>query len=97
MKLRKVNSSVEISSADMVEELSNNFIFISCTLVFCLLVCLCEGARSPGMGITDSCELLCRCWELNLNPLAKQSVLSITEPSLCPLCFIVCLFFGFDV
>ena len=32
-----------------------------CTLVFLLHVCLCEGARSPGTGVTDSCELLCGC------------------------------------
>ena len=26
---------------------------------------LCEGPRSSGTGVTDSCELPCRCWELN--------------------------------
>jgi hypothetical protein len=31
--------------------------------VFCLHVCLCEGARSPGTGVTDNCELSCGCWK----------------------------------
>jgi hypothetical protein len=35
--------------------------------------------------VTDSCELLCGCWELNLGPLEVQSVLLTTEPSLQPL------------
>lgn len=37
------------------------------TLVFGLLVCLCEDlcVRSPGPGIADRCELLSGCWELN--------------------------------
>lgn len=25
-----------------------------------------EAIRSPGTGVTDSCELLCGCWELTL-------------------------------
>jgi hypothetical protein len=25
----------------------------------------CESIRSPGTGVTDSCELPCGCWELN--------------------------------
>lgn len=28
-------------------------------LVLCLHVCLSEGARSPGTGVTDSCERPC--------------------------------------
>jgi hypothetical protein len=41
-----------------------NFIyFISCALVFCLHVCLCEGVRSLGIVVMDSCELPCGCWE----------------------------------
>jgi hypothetical protein len=38
-------------------------------LVFCMHVCLCEGIRSFGTGITDWCELSCGCWELSLGPL----------------------------
>jgi hypothetical protein len=60
------------------------FIFISCALVFCLHVCLCEGVRSPGTGVTDIYELPCECWELNLGPLEKQPALLTTEPSLQP-------------
>jgi hypothetical protein len=37
---------------------------------------------SPGTGVTDSCELLCGCWLLNLSPLEKQSVLLTAEPLL---------------
>ena len=33
-------------------------------------------------GITDSCELLCGCWELNLSPLKEQPIPLTTEPYL---------------
>ena len=32
--------------------------FILLELVFCLHVCLCEGATSPGTKVTDSCDQL---------------------------------------
>jgi hypothetical protein len=31
-----------------------------------------EGDRSPEAGVTDACELLCGCWELNPGPLQVQ-------------------------
>ena len=34
-----------------------------------------RGVRSPGTGITDSCELPCGCWQLNAGPLQEQQVL----------------------
>jgi hypothetical protein len=40
--------------------------------------------RVSDLGITDSCELPCGCWELNSGPLEEQSVLLTTEPSLQP-------------
>ena len=43
-----------------------------------------EGVGSPGTGVTGSCELSCRCWELNSGPLEDQSVLLTVEPSLQP-------------
>ena len=42
----------------------------------------CVSVRFPGTRITDSCELLCGCWELNLGPLEEQPVLLTAEPSL---------------
>jgi hypothetical protein len=33
---------------------------------------LCEGVGSLGTGVTDSYELPCGCWELNLGPLEEQ-------------------------
>jgi hypothetical protein len=44
----------------------------------------CVSVRFPGTRITDSCELLRGCWELNLGPLEEQSVLLTAEPSLQP-------------
>ena len=41
-----------------------------------------ESVRFPGMGVTDSCELPCRCWELNPGPLEEQPMLLATELSL---------------
>jgi hypothetical protein len=35
--------------------------------------------------ITDGCEPLCGCWEVNSGPLEERSVLLTTEPSLQPL------------
>ena len=47
-------------------------------------VCLCEGVGCPGTGVTNRCELSCRCWELNRGPLEEQPVLLTIEPSLQP-------------
>lgn len=40
--------------------------------------------NSSGTGITDSCELQGWCWELNLDPMEKLSVLLTAEPSFQP-------------
>jgi hypothetical protein len=56
-------------------------------------VCLCsvcmqglwrliEGVGFHGIGVADSCELPCGCWELNLGPLEEQPVFLTSEPSL---------------
>ena len=37
-----------------------------------LLACMSESVGSSGTGITDSCELPCGCWELNLGPLQEE-------------------------
>jgi hypothetical protein len=50
---------------------------------------MCEGSRSPGTGVTDSCELSCGCWELNPDSLEEQLVLLTTESSLQPLGFYI--------
>ena len=39
--------------------------------------------RAPDL-ITDACESLCGCWELNSGPLEEQAVLLTAEPSLQP-------------
>lgn len=44
-----------------------------------LSTCLCDGIRSFGTGVADSCKLLCGCWELDL---WKGTVFLTTEPSL---------------
>jgi hypothetical protein len=58
--------------------------FFLCELMFCLQVCLCEDIGSPAIGVTDSCELPCGCWELNPSSLEEQPGLLTTEPSLQP-------------
>jgi hypothetical protein len=40
-----------------------------------------EGARSPRIGATDSCELSCRCWELNPSPMEEQPELLTISPA----------------
>jgi hypothetical protein len=49
---------------------------MSCALVFCLYIRLCEGIGASGTGVTDSCELPCRCWELALDPLEEDRLSS---------------------
>jgi hypothetical protein len=62
--------------------------------VFCLHVCLCEGVRSPGTGVTDSCKLPCGCWKLNPSALEEQPMLLTAEPSVKPLFVLfICLVF----
>ena len=48
----------------------------------CVCLCTCVCLEYPGTGITDSYELSCGCWEMNLGLLKQQPVLLITEPSL---------------
>ncbi|KAL6074356.1 hypothetical protein STEG23_012106, partial [Scotinomys teguina] len=43
-----------------------------------------SSKRSPGTGVTDSCELPCGFWDLNPGPLEEQPVLLTAEPSLQP-------------
>ena len=60
------------------------FLFHVHWLVFCEQVCLYKGVRSPGIGDTDSYEVPCGCWELNLGPLEGHPMLLTDEPSLQP-------------
>lgn len=53
----------------------------------------CEGIRAPGPGATDSCELLCQCWELNLGLLEERPVRLTLEPALYPFYFLRFVFF----
>jgi hypothetical protein len=48
--------------------LNISLIFILCALVFCWHVCLCEGVRNSGTGVTGRCEPPCGFWELNPGP-----------------------------
>jgi hypothetical protein len=61
----------------------NSFLNV-CALVYRLHVCLREGIRSPGTGVTESCELPRGCWELYQDPLGEQPVPLTSEPSLWP-------------
>jgi len=45
------------------------------------LGCLCEGVGSPGTGVTDSCELPRKCWELDPGPLEEQQPVLLTSES----------------
>lgn len=49
--------------------------------MFCLHIYVCEGANSPGTGITESSELPCGCWQLKLGPLEEQPVFLTSEPA----------------
>ena len=45
---------------------------------------MCKGVGSPETGVTDSCELPFKCWELKLSPLEEEAVLLTAESSLQP-------------
>lgn len=45
--------------------------FLICAFLFFAYICV--GAS--GMGVTDSCELLCGYWELKPGPLEEQQAL----------------------
>lgn len=45
---------------------------------------MCRGARFPGTGVTDACELPCGCWKSNQGCLQDPSGLLATESSLQP-------------
>lgn len=53
-----------------------------CALMLCLHVGLCEGARFPGTGLTDSCKLPGGCRDLNPDPLEELPVHLTIEASL---------------
>lgn len=53
-------------------------------MVFSMNICLHEAVRYPGTGVTDSYELACGCWELNLCPLVEQPVLLTAETCFQP-------------
>lgn len=54
---------------------------ILCTLMFCLCVCVCVSGLL-WLGLQNSFELPCWCWELNPSPLEEWPVLITAEPLL---------------
>jgi hypothetical protein len=48
--------------------------------------CLQTHQKRASDPITDGCELVCGCWELNSEPLEEQSVFLTAEPSFQPHC-----------
>ena len=48
------------------------FFLLIFTPISCTYVCLYEGVRYSGTGVTDSCKQPRGCWELNLGPLEEQ-------------------------
>ena len=64
------------------------FLFM-CIGVLLACTCVCEGVRSSGTGVIDSCKLSYGCWELNLGPLEDQpSALNLCAISPAPVVFL---------
>lgn len=68
-------------------------LFIPCVWIFCLQLCLCikclpgapAGQKNVGSlatEVTQCCEPLYGCWELNVNPSKEELILLNLEPSL---------------
>jgi hypothetical protein len=60
--------------------LSDSFVLYKSVYYCCFRT---HGKRASD-PITDGCEPLCGCWELNSEPLEEQSVLLTAGPSLQP-------------
>lgn len=58
------------------------FIYLVCSILSEFMPA--DQKRAPDF-ITDGCEPLYRCWELNSGPMEEQPLLITTEPSLQPL------------
>jgi hypothetical protein len=59
------------------------WLHLVCVLFTCLVFV--EDIGSSRIGITDSCELPCGCWELNSGPLEEQLVFLTAASPLQPL------------
>jgi hypothetical protein len=74
-----------------------SFYFMCMSFVYTCTVCSwClrrpeEDVESPETRVTDSCEMLCECWESNLGLLEEQLMLLNAELSLQPLKKYSCL------
>jgi hypothetical protein len=55
-----------------------------------------KDIKPLGTGVTDGCELPCRCQEQDPGPLQKQQMLLISEPSLQPHTAIFFMLFNLD-
>jgi hypothetical protein len=65
--------------------LATNFCFFKRFIYYVysvLLACMPAGQKRAPDPITDGCEPLCGCWELNSGPLEEPTVLLASEPSL---------------
>ena len=59
-----------------------NINMFNCTYVLWCFSCMHACVRVSNLGVTDSCKLPCRCWELNSCPLEEPSVLLTAKPSI---------------
>lgn len=59
------------------------YLFLVCTYIHTYLsilpVCVPYIHTSPWVSVMDNCELICRCWETNLDPLNADSSLQPTR------------------
>lgn len=51
-----------------------------------------KGVRSPGIEITDGCEMQCKCWGLNWHRVEGQPVLLTTQTLSSPIVIMEFLF-----
>ena len=60
------------------------YFYFMCFWCFALMYFCVRVLDFLDLELTNRCELLCGCWELNWNPLEEQPVLLTAEPSLQP-------------
>lgn len=87
--MRLVYQLIILSSLFALRFIYLYFLFINvlpaCTYVLCVNIWCSwvpeEVIVCPGTRVTNGCELLCWCWELNLDPLQEQNIILTTEPT----------------
>ena len=63
----------------MLRDLNRLFLFYLYALMFLPVSYMYVCIKMSDLGVRDSCELSCGCWELNSGPLEEQPVSALNR------------------